>query len=290
MITKSGRPRGGWLALIIPLLLVSSLDFQERWLLNSAGLGMLDGMRSGGTQQTQQAIHQFQQLAETGYAPAAARLAWMLIEQGQLAHGVRLLGELRNPDPLLWWAAGLHCWMDGDPDCAERCWSAFIEARPRALYRLLWTVQMLPDGKGAGLPSMLAVLAPIAATSDPDYLYAYILAGEMNPGGGEDWLGQAVERFPSSPEPRISLARLRLHQDELQLALAAIEQALSLGAAGDDAYLLLGMILEALGDGDQALLAYAEAYQRSNGSPTAKTHLLNSCRIYPSAAVCQGLE
>jgi tetratricopeptide (TPR) repeat protein len=286
-----------WFGLMMSVLLLvifRSGEILQRVRLNAALHDLawawmrMDESREG------RALDNLQRLAEEGVGPAAERLAWADLRAGIADAGQDERGATQFADPLMWWASGLASWGQSDVQSANEMWSRLLAARPRLLYALLWKVQMLPGDPVPESQHLMGRLAIQVAREDAQYLFAYLLAGDMAAGDdleeAEEWYREAIERFPLEPASWFHWSKWRLAQGKFAEARISLSVTLALGGEAMRIFAVWGDTLVAEGRGAEAIAWYAKCVEQDLEAVGCLVSLEEACARYGPSALCAAAE
>ena len=146
---------------------------------NHSLLTYVRGLGTGNKVLAKHGIQSMDNQSKSGFVPAISNTAWSYIQSNDLENAKNILYHSEEPRSYLWYQLGWQYWISDDVPNAQDAWEQYIRMQPRKLYDLLWNVQMQSFGPIGSLRSILAYLAPIAVEMDPQYQFAYLLAGDM---------------------------------------------------------------------------------------------------------------
>ncbi len=160
------------------------------------------------------------------------------------------------------------------PEAAERLDLA-LQQDPRN-YELLFTVASLQEAAQAW--EKAEALARRTLQLSPRHFEAWMMVGRLvmdDPDRADEAveaLNQAAELRPDDAEPRLLLAELLEHQDDLQGALEAAQEAVARRRDGET-LLRLGSVHLARGEGQQAAAIFKDATEMLPGDAGVREHL-----------------
>ena len=143
-------------------------------------------------------------------------------------------------------------------------------------YELVFTVASLQEAAQAW--DKAEVLARRTLQLSPRHFEAWMMVGRLvmdDPDRADEAveaLNQAAELRPDDAEPRLLLAELLEHQDDLQGALEAAQEAVSRRRDGET-LLRLGSVHLARGEGQQAAAIFKDATELLPGDAGVREHL-----------------